>query len=346
MIKEKANVKQSIKEKEKLFEQWLSLVDIDVDFIRTLDAEKRKSPNPFLKYLIYKLMKEIIKNEERISTYRIAEKINNEFKLGKKKLSSTIYQWLTDGRHPLSNIKIPRPSCKIAQVICATLGDGAVAYARKRGVRKINFSNIKDLDFVLEVKKLMEGSCGGTAYCRKNKLGYFDLDYDDSTFLGYLVYIAKKDPLRIGKLVQRYPRAIRGLFDAEGCVNEKTMSVTLVNRDERVIALVSLALSKLRIHHVIRLRKYLPFMIDKRRKKIYSCNPIGHEVYIRRCCLKRFKRLIGFSIKRKQETLEKIIKRRETLGDERHKIRWCPEKSITPSLFLLSLVSCLALTLV
>lgn len=326
MVERKVNIRQSVREKEELFERWLSLVDVDVDFIRAFDAEKRKSPNPFLKYLIYKRMKEIRRNEKQISVYKIADKINNEFKLGKKKLSATIYQWLTGKRHPLTNIKIPKPSRKITQVICATLGDGGVAYARKRGVRKINFSNTADLDFLLEIKRLIEESCGATAYIRKNKLGHFNLDYDDSTFLGYLVYIAKTDPLRMSRLVQRYPKAIRGLFDAEAHVSEDNMSIVLGNRDEKVIKLVSIALSKLKIHHITRPHKCSPFMVDKRRNKVYLCKPLGHEVYIRRCCLKRFKKLIGFSIKRKQEALERIIKRRETLGDIRHKIKWCPEK--------------------
>jgi len=158
-----------------------------------------------------------------------------------------------------------------------------------------------------------------------DKRGGYCLDYDDSTFLGYLLAITKRKPSAIFPLLRRYPTAIRGIFDADGGAYEDSKAVLLYNTNIEVIKLVSNVLKLLNIHHIPRPRTHADSMIDPRTGKAYQTKNKIFEIYICRCCLLRFRTLIGFSIKRKLEAVDKIIQyRREKMGDERHKIRWCP----------------------
>jgi len=274
-----------------------------------------------MKYLLLKRARQLRK--KGYGYLKIAKILKDEFRL--KRTPTQVYFWLTDKRHPLTNIKIPQPSYEIAYILCAGLGDGTSAYAKTRGVRKISFNDIKDLDFVLTLKHSIETCCGATAYVRRNKRGYYNLDYDDSTFLGYLLTIAIQKPLAIYPLLKRYPTAIRGLFDADGGAYEDSKAVLLYNTNFEVIKLASNVLKLLRIHHLTRPRRHAKNMVDPRNRRTYPTKEKIFEIYIRRCCLLRYRTLIGFSIKRKLNILDKIIKhRREKMGDERHRIWWCP----------------------
>ncbi len=141
------------------------------------------------------------------------------------------------------------------------------------------------------------------------------------TLLGYLILIAKKDPLAIYPLLRKYPTSIRALYDAEGYISK---SVILANKDPQIIKLCSRVLQLLKIHYIIRQNRCPNIMKDPRTNKLYPTKPIIYEVYIRRCCLMRFRKYIGFEISRKNEKLDELIERRRKLGDIRHKIKWCP----------------------
>lgn len=304
-----------------MMETWLQLLDINVDDVRSIDLEKRVTPTPIMKYLLLKRARQLRK--KGYGYLKLAKILKDEFHL--RRIPTSVYFWLTAKRHPLTNIKIPQPSYEVAYILCAGLGDGTTAYAKTRGVRKISFNNIRDADFVFTLKRKIEACCGGTANIRFNKRGYYDLDYDDSTFLGYLLTMIKRKPSIIYPLLKQYPTAIRGLFDADGGAYEDSKAVLLYNTNFEIIKLVSNVLKLLRIHHLTRPRSHADIMVDPRTRKIYQTKDKIFEIYIRRCCLLRYRTLIGFSIKRKLDALDRIIKyRREKMGDERHKIRWCP----------------------
>ncbi|MEM0482237.1 MAG: LAGLIDADG family homing endonuclease [Nitrososphaerota archaeon] len=109
---------------------------------------------------------------------------------------------------------------------------------------------------------------------------------------------------------------LRGFFDSEAHVDKKDGDIFCYNTDIRLLKYVQRLLKLLGIQTTgpkICIRKGAP--IDKNRGEIYKKRKNVYYIYVKARDRLRFYKLVGFTIKRKQQRLEEYLRRRGLLGD-------------------------------
>lgn len=184
-----------------------------------------------------------------------------------------------------------RPSRELAYIIGTIWGDGLLekTYVRLK---------VKDYDFAQTFADTLLKWSGYTASITKNQEGLCVVRFYSTLACKFLSKIRFSDIKKWNQ--EERTMFLRGMYDSEGCVAKKGC-IIFFNSNIKIINLVSSLLSELNIDHSITSSKPSKGKIGKWefvREKAYRIFITNYENK------NRFYRLIGFSIKRKQDRLK------------------------------------------
>ena len=123
---------------------------------------------------------------------------------------------------------------------------------------------------------------------------------------------AREDPsTTLPYLEQNSDKALQGLFDAEGNVDELFYRIRFFNTNIKLVKLAESLLRKMGISSRIYACRQPSAISDPRSRKIYirRYRTLYHLVISRRENIVKFAREIGFGIRRKREALEKLLRK-------------------------------------
>lgn len=195
-----------------------------------------------------------------------------------------------------------------------------LSWAKQFGVRRVNLEPTKELSYLI-------GAIWGDGSLLKQKwrlrFGSKDKDFVDefvkclskilerehpinAIFRGGMwlvgvsnreIYIFLKDKNKCGQVIERFPSDfLRGIFDAEGCVENRRYRVRMGNTDPNLIEFVKKSLDKLSIAHAIRCREAVGH-----RKQFFTVDLSNAKSVL------KFSQHVGSSIERKQRRLAEKV---------------------------------------
>ncbi|MEM2083649.1 MAG: LAGLIDADG family homing endonuclease [Nitrososphaerota archaeon] len=261
--------------------------------------------------IMQKIYEEAIKlhKENNFGGRRISKIIEEKYGI---KLHWTIKGWIYKGKHPLGNSKKVKLCRELAYVIGAWLGDGTLAYYRRRSNYLIKLK-VKDYDFAKEY-----GRCAGIANgnpvpyrpIREKHDGKYSVKFCNVQ-LFYLLKKSKENPWILMPYIKLFPAEVcRGFFDSEGSpsFNGKYCFVIARNDNLELLKMIaellkSLGMStKIYTTKITSKTKIIKGIIARRNvDKTYILYIQKKEGTI------KFYKLIGFEIKRKQEKLRQAL---------------------------------------
>lgn len=213
-----------------------------------------------------------------------------------------VSDWIYRGMNPLGRHKIPVVTPGLGYDIGAGLGAGHPSIS----ARYVAFQCLRDYDFAETLRNSIDGAWIGT----DSATGFPDV-YIANKMIVELIAAGRIDSSILLKILlfgeEVTKASVRGFFDAEG---EVTDSVKAKNTNIEIIKCISTLLTHLGIHHTIHRNKQEVEFPSPNNGKLYEkkTNYIL-EICVRRCCLYRFNKLVGFSIQRKQNLLQTFVER-------------------------------------
>jgi len=251
--------------------------------------------------------KYVINNIEKMLTSQIAKNINRSHHSVHHKMS----------RLGISINKIRDKPVKIkitpdfAYAYGSLLGDGSIKCYEKENYRtsRILFRVI-DKDFAEAVKKGMD-NCFGEK--KRVKFVFNKKDNDYTIRLAHKKICKWLLNYNIENILKRNEKIktsfLRGLYDAEGCVNTKNRNgfkvinyILFTNTNKNIIKIVSKILNEFNIKHSICKKRQ---KVDSRYKKCLNIYICGKPNFI------KFSEKIGFKIKRKNDLLQYLPRDRD-----------------------------------
>lgn len=194
-----------------------------------------------------------------------------------------------------------------AYILGVLCGDGWIR--KEERMFRIGLASI-DKDFVKEFQKNIKEAYG--VYCPIRKIKPKNIKWNDQYCLHFNSKLACEDILAYGNFNTsewRVPKRIinsdnvkiignflRGLYDSEGCANYKYYELKATTSNKKGLFDILKLLEKLKIRYRTKLKRHK----NKKYKLGYEVIISGSDSY------KRFKKYIGFSIKRKQHNLLKM----------------------------------------
>lgn len=255
--------------------------------------------------------------------------------------ATNINKWIYHGARPDTRANIPNlsPSPQLSYFLGAYLGDGYRYCNPKNRVFRIGFK-VKDRDFAKHASRAV-------AYVlRRRPIRPWTAKGDGEGQDAFYVFTAASWTLRsflTGSLERllavalNYPRDfLRGIFDAEGFVT--------VSRERNLMQLhVGIGMSKRTIINVVRRVLLVQFGIPTTGPYLRKGKPrliYGRMAHFKRTTyeirisargdVEKFARLVGFSIKRKNETLRDALKLLNAFGSRAALSAWEKRKAQGP----------------
>jgi len=249
--------------------------------------------------------------KQNFSYSQISKKIEVERNI--KISKSTIIRWCKNSNNPFNKTKFIdlSPSPELSYIIGVYFGDANIYYRKKTGSYYFRIK-VVDKDFVDVVKNslIKLGLNPTISYVEeKTRSNRWHVEASSKSLYKFL----SQDKEELFKVAEKYPEDfLRGFFDSEGCVNwsekHRRLFVSCSNYDLNVLKFCQELLDNLDIGSRIFLtkRKGTEVII---RGEIYRYNNDLYELrIISKIEIVKFANIIGFSIKRKQEKLEKALK--------------------------------------
>ncbi len=232
---------------------------------------------------------------------------------------AVIVYWCRGVHTPYNGIRIPtidslEPSPELAYVVGVVVGDGcAFKTSTRSGEYKVG-AKAKDREFIEEFSR-----CLGRVLGREPPK---PIPVEDGNFQvrvqSKVLYQLLQKPIdieRIRPFVEHSEDCIRsflrGFFDSEGSVDKNKGEILCYNTDTRLLEYVQKLLRTLGIETTgprINTRRGTPFF-DKKQGKTYKTRKDVYYIYVKARDRLKFYKLVGFTIKRKQKTLEEYLRR-------------------------------------
>jgi len=267
-----------------------------------------------------------IKAHRRVIELRQQGRSYNEIRAAIKEefgivLSKSQISYWTRGIHdPQNGRRIPslellEPSEDLAYVIGVLCGDGSVWEKGRihKGYRRVViYLEAKDREFVEEFAiRIGRVLNRPPPRVRVKSTGYYYVEVESRT-----LYELMKRPIDIEKIrrfVEHCERCmamfLRGFFDSEGCVSEYGQ-ITVANSNYKLLLYVQELLRRFGIETTgprLMTKQGKPFY-NPLRGKVYVHKRDVYVLYVRGRSNYEFYRYIGFTIRRKQERLEKYTR--------------------------------------
>ncbi len=246
--------------------------------------------------------------------HRRIKKIYEKRTLSKVKIPSisTIRSWIKGCRHPRYYDKELRSSPYFSYCSMAILGDGCVS------LRNEIFFTSKDREFADKVAKCLAkvtAELTGNEKIKSYKVGKKDKKNKiwrvatSSLILAPLLRKAKEQPNILLPYLQQYPReACQAFFDAEGSSSVNHKMIDASNTNLKLLKIVQQLLKKLGISSYINKQKRKDRYFYKNGKR-YKRKAIIYRLRITgKTNITKFYNEVGFTIRRKQNKLKKLIK--------------------------------------
>jgi len=254
---------------------------------------------------LYRLVLEL--RQEGLSYGAIVERIQAERGVTLRK--SHISGWINGKHKPFGYVTLfdPSPRAELAYVIGVTLGDGSTSSNRSYS-HKIKLRVI-DREFAAEFAR-----CLGVLLRRnppsvkwREKTGSWYTEVSSLLLQKFL----RQDLRSLMPTIEHCPSCIgaflRGFFDSEGSITARRL--TVYNGDLDKLEFVCKLMTSLGIEATgPRLREEKGGMVSIKGRE-YHVNKDQYYVYVRTNSLVAFCNKVGFTIKRKQERLERAEER-------------------------------------
>jgi len=250
---------------------------------------------------LYRLVLELKK--QGLSYSGIIKRIESErgVRLGKSHISD----WISGKHQPFGYVRAfdAAPRAQLAYVIGVSLGDGSTSSNRNYS-HKIKLRVI-DKEFAAEFAR-----CLGVVLCRSPPL----VKWREKTHSWYtevssllLQRFLRQDLRSLMPTIEHFPSCIgaflRGFFDSEGSITARRL--TVYNGDLDKLEFVCKLMTSLGIETTgPRLREEKGGVVSIKGTE-YHVNKDQYYVYVRTSSLVAFCNKVGFTIKRKQERLER-----------------------------------------
>jgi DNA gyrase/topoisomerase IV subunit A len=245
-------------------------------------------------------IKYVTNNLEKMPTSSMAKNINRSSHAIQHKMNR-LEIGINEIRDKPLKIKITKD---FAYVFGSLLGDGSIKCYEKETYRtsRILFRVI-DKDFANSVKNSMDKCFRERERIKftydKNRNDYV-IRFAHKKICKWLLFYNIKNMLKYNEKIKI--SFLRGLYDAEGCVNIKNKNgfkvinyISFTNTNKKILKVTSEILKELRIEHSI-CKKWQ--REEKNFKKCYVIYICGKQNFI------KFYKKIGFNIKRKDERLK------------------------------------------
>ena len=249
--------------------------------------------------------------EQNLSYSQISKKIERE--RGVKISKSTIIRWCKDSNNPFNKTKLIdlSPSSELSYIIGVYFGDASLYYRKKTGAYYFRVKVI-DKDFAEAVKDRLAkiGLKPTISYVKeKTRSNRWHVEASSKSLYKFL----SQDKEELFKIAEKYPEDfLRGFFDSEGSVfvdskNPRICRIILGNYDLKLLEFSKDLLDKLDIHSTIYILKKKGTESNIRGEIYYYKDDFYALSIHRKEAVKNFAVKIGFSIKRKQDKLQKFL---------------------------------------
>lgn len=240
--------------------------------------------------------------EERMNRYQQAMDLKEEKEWGPLRISkkigvnqNTLGSWIYRHSRPNTVFRFPdlNPSPELSYVLGVRYGDGSIT---NLPYRQIGVSlHAKDLEFVEKFNRCITKILHRGYPIHQSAKGEYCLGFSNKV-LGRFLQLPLEDQKSI---IEKFPIPfIQGMFDSEGYVGKRT--ITLANTNEDMVKYIHWLLSRLSIE------SHLSFVpkskIKGATKDVHVLNITGQE-NLAKFCMK-----VGFAIRRKQKKIVKIVK--------------------------------------
>ena len=207
----------------------------------------------------------------------------------------TIHSWIYYDVKPWAVTPSYEPSPELAYVVGALSSDGSL-FSKGRYHRISLYS--KDLDFIREFERCIRLLTGRKAplpiYRRKD--GSFVTWCSSKRFIKWWI---EEEEERL-RAVEKYPASfLRGFADGEGSVSKRLYRISISNTNYDLVELCRKALDSLGIRYHVHYRKQK----NPRWKPLWTIYTADIPSLIKWYCF------VGFTIKRKREALERLVKK-------------------------------------
>jgi len=236
----------------------------------------------------------------------------------------TVSSWLYSGKSPTNKLRFfnPVPSKELSYVVGAVLGDGCLFYNKGYQIQLV----AKDREFVVYF-----GRCLTKLLKRKRMYPLFKRDGNKGWSKMYGMWATSKllwlwlQNWELHKtVVKSHPDSfLRGLYDSEGSIckrgGKECLEVVLVNTRRELLEFAEGLLKKLGIDSYI-------YIINDRRKNRRTCYRLS---ITGKDNLLLFYDKVGFTIRRKQQRLENLVRTIRELrayGIDDRRVRWRPSR--------------------
>ncbi len=244
---------------------------------------------------------------------------------GVKLSPAVIADWCSGAHSPYNGARIPtidhlKPSPELAYVIGVVAGDGwAVKTNARSGEYRVG-ARAKDIEFIEEFAR-----CLGKVLGREPPR---PVPVEDGLLLVYVrsraLYQLLQKPIdidRIRRFIEHCEDCkrsfLRGFYDSEGSVDNEG-KIRCLNTDTRLLRYVQKLLKLLGIETTgpkISARKGT-LLFDKKLGEAYKKRKNVYYIYVKARDKLKFYKLVGFTIRRKQQRLEEYVRCHGLLEDE------------------------------
>lgn len=203
-----------------------------------------------------------------------------------------------------------------AYILSTIIGDGSIEWDIKEGNYIVKLE-VKDKDFALAFKKALEEWTGFKLGRKKDKdkgvdfvyfyRGAYQVRLCSKIVVDYLKgYNLNKIKIASKKIKKMF---LRGFYDSEGCVDIDMKEIKISNNNKQLLQfckdlLLDLGIESNKIGIVV--RKGTPYKFSEKDSGITNFDNYNFNIYRKENFIK-FRDFVGFSIKRKQDNLIKMI---------------------------------------
>ncbi len=222
----------------------------------------------------------------------------------------TVMRWCKGLHDPFNRMNSAKlePSPELAYIVGVMFGDGSTSFRKSGRSYKYRIRlKVVDKEFAEEFKRCLEEvGLKPSLRFERNRARCDRWCVEANSKILYEFLRQPKD--KLFEVAEKYPAEfLRGFFDSEGsvCWNEKckTLVIDASNCDEEILTFARNLLQSLDIHSKIYKTKRKGQKV-KIRDRVYSYSSDMYSLRIhRRRDVARFAKTVGFTIKRKMQTL-------------------------------------------
>ena len=242
-----------------------------------------------------------------LSYYKIVEELESK---GIKVSRATVMRWCNGSHNPFNRMNLVKlsPSPELSYIVGVFFGDGSVYLDNAGGGYKYKVRlKVVDREFAEEFKRSLE-SIGLKPSLRFERNKTRTDRWCVEAYSKSLYTFLKQPKEKLFEIAREYPKEfLRGFFDSEGsvgwCERHRVLFIDASNYDKDVLNFSRDMLESLGIHSKIYKTKRKGSIVQIRGQKFQYNSDLYSLRISRRADVAKFAKIVGFTIKRKMDTL-------------------------------------------